>query len=247
MMTFKSDNMEKRNARRTREIVVPGEVLADASDYRAGENAYELDGKIRANVMGTKTFTDNAVGVTVMGGFYMPVTGDTVIGIINDVGPSNWMLDINAPYPAPLHVSEVPWKVEFGDTSRFLTVGDVVLLKVLMVDESKKIQVTMKDSGLRKIEGGQLVEISYSKISRVIGKSGSMIQMLKNMTDCRIFVGQNGRIWIDGDDENVDVAAEAIRIIEAESRSANLTDRVREFIEKKLPQSEEEDDEEDFE
>ena len=239
--------MEKRNARRTREIVVPGDVLADASDYRAGENAYELDGKIRANVMGTKTFTDNTVGVTAMGGFYMPVTGDTVIGIINDVGPSNWMLDINAPYPAPLHVSEVPWKVEFGDTGRFLTVGDVVLLKVLMVDESKKIQVTMKDSGLRKIEGGQLVEIEHSKISRVIGKSGSMIQMLKNMTDCRIFVGQNGRIWIDGDDENVEVAAEAIRIIEAESRSANLTDRVREFIEKKLPQSEEEDDEEDFE
>ncbi len=238
--------MEKRNARRTREIVVPGDVLADASDYRAGENAYELDGKIRANVMGTKTFTDNTVGVTAMGGFYMPVTGDTVIGIINDVGPSNWMLDINAPYPAPLHVSEVPWKVEFGDTGRFLTVGDVVLLKVLMVDESKKIQVTMKDSGLRKIEGGQLVEIEHSKISRVIGKSGSMIQMLKNMTDCRIFVGQNGRIWIDGDEENTEVAAEAIRIIEAESRSANLTDRVREFIEKKLPQSEE-DDEEDFE
>ncbi|AMH95199.1 exosome complex RNA-binding protein Rrp4 [methanogenic archaeon ISO4-H5] len=246
MITFKSDKMEKRSARRTREIVIPGDVLGNADEYKAGENAYELDGKIRANVVGTKTYTNDAVGVTVMGGFYMPVTGDTVIGIINDVGPSNWMLDINAPYPAPLHVSEVPWKVEFGDTSRFLTVGDVVLLKILMVDESKKIQVTMKDSGLRKIEGGQLVEISYSKISRVIGKSGSMIQMLKNMTDCRIFVGQNGRIWIDGDGENVDVAAEAIRIIERESRSANLTDRVREFIEKRLPQSEE-DEEEDSE
>ena len=246
MITFKSDKMEKRSARRTREIVIPGDVLGNADEYKAGENAYELDGKIRANVIGTKTYTNDAVGVTVMGGFYMPVTGDTVIGIINDVGPSNWMLDINAPYPAPLHVSEVPWKVEFGDTSRFLTVGDVVLLKILMVDESKKIQVTMKDSGLRKIEGGQLVEISYFKISRVIGKSGSMIQMLKNMTDCRIFVGQNGRIWIDGDGENVDVAAEAIRIIERESRSANLTDRVREFIEKRLPQSEE-DEEEDSE
>ena len=238
--------MEKRSARRTREIVVPGDVLGSADEYKVGENAYELDGKIRANVMGTKTYTNDAVGVTVMGGFYMPVTGDTVIGIINDVGPSNWMLDINAPYPAPLHVSEVPWKVEFGDTSRFLTVGDVVLLKVLMVDESKKIQVTMKDSGLRKIEGGQLVDIEYSKIPRVIGKSGSMIQMLKNMTDCRIFVGQNGRVWIDGDGENVDVAAEAIRIIERESRSANLTDRVREFIEKRLPQSIE-DEEEDSE
>ncbi|MCQ2070691.1 MAG: exosome complex RNA-binding protein Rrp4 [archaeon] len=229
--------MEKRNAKRTREIVVPGDILADASDYRAGDNTYELDGKIRANVMGIKNYRDDVVGVIPMGGFYMPVTGDTVIGIINDVGPSNWMLDINAPYPAPLHVSEVPWKVEFGDTSRFLTVGDVVLLKVLMVDESKKIQVTMKDSGLRKIEGGQLVEISHTKISRVIGKSGTMIQMLKNMTDCRIFVGQNGRIWIDGDAENVEVAAEAIRIIEAETRSANLSDRVKAFIGKKLPQA----------
>lgn len=238
-MTFKSDKMEKRNARRPREIVVPGEVLADAGEYKVGANAYELDGKIRANVTGMKTYNGDTVGVMVMEGFYMPVTGDSVIGVITDIGPSNWMVDINAPYPAPLHVSEVPWKVEFGDTSRFLTVGDVVLLKILLVDESKKIQVTMKDAGLRKIEGGQLIEINYSKIPRVIGKSGSMIQMLKNMTDCRIFVGQNGRVWIDGDEENVEVAAQAIRIIDKESRSFNLTDRVREFIEEKLPQSEE--------
>ena len=238
-MTFKSDKMEKRSARRTREIVVPGDVLGNIGEYKVGANAYELDGKIRANVTGMKTYNGDAVGVMVMEGFYMPVTGDSVIGVITDIGPSNWMVDINAPYPAPLHVSEVPWKVEFGDTSRFLTVGDVVLLKILLVDESKKIQVTMKDAGLRKIEGGQLIEINYSKIPRVIGKSGSMIQMLKNMTDCRIFVGQNGRVWIDGDEENVEVAAQAIRIIDKESRSFNLTDRVREFIEEKLPQSEE--------
>ena len=217
MITFKSDKMEKRSARRTREIVIPGDVLGNADEYKAGENAYELDGKIRANVIGTKTYTNDAVGVTVMGGFYMPVTGDTVIGIINDVGPSNWMLDINAPYPAPLHVSEVPWKVEFGDTSRFLTVGDVVLLKILMVDESKKIQVTMKDSGLRKIEGGQLVEISYSKISRVIGKSGSMIQMLKNMIennmDKAIGVGSTEIISITPRNENVRGAESYSQII----------------------------------
>ena len=50
-----------------------------------------------------------------------------------------------------MHVNEVPWKVEFGDTSRYLGMGQVVLLKVLSVDESKKINVTMKDSGLRRI------------------------------------------------------------------------------------------------
>ena len=53
MITFKSDKMEKRSARRTREIVIPGDVLGNADEYKAGENAYELDGKIRANVVGT--------------------------------------------------------------------------------------------------------------------------------------------------------------------------------------------------
>lgn len=232
--------MERRNARRPREIVVPGDVVGSADQYGAGENTYVADGKIRALVTGTKSYNGDAVGVMPMGGCYMPETGDTVIGVISDVGPSNWMADIEAPYPAPLHVSEVPWKVEFGDTSRFLTVGDVVLMKVLMVDESKKIKVTMKDSGLRKLEGGRLVTINHTKISRVIGKGGSMIQMLKELTDCRILVGQNGRIWIDGDDLNADVAAGAIKMIEEQARSPNLADRVQRYIESRMPREESE-------
>jgi exosome complex component RRP4 len=230
--------MEKRNARQAREIVVPGDLLSD-SGMTAGNNAYVLDGKVYAGILGVKNVYHDAIGVIPLGGRYMPTTGDTVIGIIEDIGPSNWLVDINAPYPAPLHVNEVPWKVEFGDTSKYLNIGNVVMLKVLMVDESKKIQVTMKDSGLRRIEGGQLIEMPHSKVSRVIGKSGSMIQMIKNLTDCRIFVGQNGRIWIDGD-ENAEVAVEAIKMIEREAQSSNLTERVENFIKKKLPQRAEE-------
>ena len=231
--------MEKRNARQTREIVVPGDIL-DGTGMRPGENAYVLDGKVRASVMGVRNVFQNTVGVIPLRGGYMPVSGDTVFGIIVDIGPSNWLVDIGAPYPAPLHVSEVPWKVEFGDTSRYLTIGNVVLIKVLAVDESKKISVTMKDSGLRRIEGGRLVKISHTKVSRVIGKSGSMISMLKNMTDCRITVGQNGWIWVDGEDENADVAVQAIEMIEELAQSSNLTDRIKEFIEKRIPQDEEE-------
>ena len=231
--------MEKRNARQTRELVVPGDIL-DGTGMRPGENAYVLDGKVRASVMGVRNVFQNTVGVIPLRGGYMPTSGDTVFGVIVDIGPSNWLVDIGAPYPAPLHVSEVPWKVEFGDTSKYLTIGNVVLIKVLAVDESKKISVTMKDSGLRRIEGGRLIKISHTKVSRVIGKSGSMIQMLKNMTDCRIFVGQNGRIWIDGDDENALVAVEAIKFIEANAQSGNLTDRVKDLIEKRLPGSAEE-------
>jgi exosome complex component RRP4 len=236
--------MERRNARPTREIVVPGDVL-DGTGMKPGENAYVLDGKVRASVMGVRNVFQNTVGVIPLRGCYMPVSGDTVIGVIVDIGPSNWMVDICAPYPAPLHVNEVPWKVEFGDTSRYLGMGNVVLLKVLSVDESKKINVTMKDSGLRRIEGGRLVKISHSKVSRIIGKSGSMISMLKNMTDCRITVGQNGMIWIDGEDENAEVAVQAVKMVEAQAQAGNLTDRVRVFIESRLPQDEDEYDEED--
>ena len=227
--------MEKRNARQTREIVVPGDIL-DASGMKPGENAYVLDGKVRASAMGVRNVFQNTVGVIPLRGCYMPSSGDTVIGVIEDIGPSNWLVNINAPYPAPLHVNEVPWKVEFGDTSRYLSIGHVVILKVLSVDESRKISVTMKDSGLRRIEGGRLVKISHSKVSRVIGKSGSMISMLKNMTDCRITVGQNGMIWVDGDDENADVASQAIMMIEEKAQSGNLTDKIKEFIEKRIPQ-----------
>ena len=230
--------MERRNAKPKRELVLPGDLL-DSNGAKVGEYAYERDGNVYAAVLGIKNVSPNGVGVIPLHGQYMPVAGDLVIGMINDIGPSNWMVDINAPDPAPLHVSEVPWKVEFGDTSRFLNIGDVVLLKVLSVDESKKIQVTMNDSGLRKIEGGMLVEISHTKVSRVIGKSGSMIQMLKNLSDCRITVGQNGRIWIDGEGESAEAVAAAIKMIEEEAQSHNLTEKVKEFLESKLPNEEE--------
>ena len=226
--------MEKRNARPSREIVVPGDVLSTRGE-KGGDNTYERDGKLYAAILGVKNYSQNGISVMPIGGVYMPSTGDTVIGIINDIAASNWIVDISAPYPAPLHVNEVPWKVEFGDTSKYLNVGDAVLLKILMVDESKKIQVTMNDSGLRKLDGGMIVDVPYCKVSRIIGKSGSMIQMLKNMTDCRIFIGQNGRIWIDGDDENAEVAADAIRYIEENSQKGNLTEKVKALIEERLP------------
>ena len=230
--------MERRNAKPKRELVLPGDII-DETGAKAGEYAYSREGKVYAAVMGIKNVSPIGVSVIPLWGQYMPSAGDFVIGIVNDIGPSNWMIDINAPYPAPLHVSEVPWKVEFGDTSRFLNIGNVVLLKILSVDESKKIQVTMNDSGLRKVEGGLLVEIAHSKVSRVIGKSGSMIQMLKAASGCRIFVGQNGRIWIDGDEDRASVVADAIKMIEEKAQARDLTEKVKVYLESKLPAEEE--------
>lgn len=215
-----------------REIVVPGDLLA-ISGKRAGPGAYSEGGKIFASQLGIKSVRPDSIGVVPLSGQYIPLRGDLVIGKIVDVSASSWLVDINSPYPAPLHVNEVPWRVEFGETSKFMSVGDVVLLKVVGVDEIKRISVSMQDHGLRKLTGGMVLEVSPSKVPRLIGRNGSMIQMLKNMTGCRVYVGQNGRIWIDGELDNILRATEAVKIIEEEAHNLGLTEKVKRFLEGK--------------
>jgi exosome complex component RRP4 len=222
--------MNREGAGGDREIVIPGDLL-DASGLKAGSGAYAVDGKVFAAQLGIKSVKSNFVNVIPLGGRYIPATGDSVIGKVIDIGPSNWLIDINSPYPAPLHVNEVPWRVEFGDTSKYLNVGDTLLAKVLMVDETKRVQVTMKEQGLRKLSGGQVIDISYTKVPRVIGKGGSMIQLIKSHTNCRIFIGQNGRIWLDGEIESMVTAIHAIKMIEEGAQQSRLTEKVKEYLE----------------
>jgi len=213
-----------------REIVVPGELLA-ISGKRAGPGTYSEGGKIFASQLGIKSVRTDMISVVPLSGQYMPMRGDLVVGKIVDVSASNWLVDINSPYPAPLHVNEVPWRVEFGETRRFMGVGDVVMLKVLGHDEQMRVQISMQDHGLRKLTGGMVLEVSPSKVPRVIGKNGSMIQMLKNSTGCRIYVGQNGRIWIDGELDSIVLAVQAIRMIEDEAHAQGLTEKVKQLLE----------------
>ncbi|HIJ97468.1 TPA: hypothetical protein H1009_00090 [archaeon] len=56
-------------------------------------------------------------------------------------------------------------------------------------------------------------------------------ELLKLIANGKIVVGQNGRIWIDG--ENPNIAIEAIKLIEAEAHTQGLTERVKIFLEKK--------------
>ncbi len=58
-----------------------------------------------------------------------------------------------------------------------------------------------------------------------------MINLLKRETNCDIFVGQNGRIWISGRDDMANIAAGALLKIEQEAHTSGLTDRIKEFIE----------------
>ena len=59
-----------------------------------------------------------------------------------------------------------------------------------------------------------------------------MISLLKKYTKSRIFVGQNGRIWIDGDEDGINKVIETIEMIEDESLSYGLTNKIEELLKK---------------
>ena len=218
--------------RPTREVVIPGQPL-DGRGLRPGSGTYSEGGRIYAALLGIRDERSGTVNVIPLSGRYMPRPGDAVIGQVTDLGPGHWLLDINSPYPAPLHAVETPWRIDYGDTASYLRIGDLVLAEVLTVDEIRRVQVTLNRDGLRKLEGGQLVQISYAKVPRVIGKKGSMVSLIKNFTRCRIFVGQNGCIWVDGEPQDAAVAVAAIRLIEQYAQAVGLTEAVHAFLQRK--------------
>ena len=71
-----------------------------------------------------------------------------------------------------------------------------------------------------------------SKVPRIIGKKGSMISLLKKYTNCRIFVGQNGRIWVDGEESGINKVIDTIKMIEDESLSYGLTNKIEDLLKK---------------
>jgi len=216
-----------------REVVTPGQVIAEGGDLKPGMGAIRIGaGTIIAATLGIKNVAGGYASVIPLSGQYIPRVGDVVIGRIVDIGPSNWLVDINSPYPSPMHVNEVPWHVEFGETYEFIKPGDAIIVKVARVTEAKRIQVSMQGPGLRKLQGGQLIEIAHSKVPRVIGTNGSMISTIKKYTGCRLVVGQNGLIWIHGAPEDILLAMSSIRIIEEGAHAFGLTNKVKEFLQR---------------
>jgi exosome complex component RRP4 len=215
-----------------RQIVIPGQVLGETPAFIAGRGTFIEQKKIYSERLGTLSIQENIINVIPLKGRYFPEVGDFVIGVVEEASTSNWMVDINAPYPALLHVNEVPWEIEFADTEKYLNTGDTILAKVLSVDESKKLQITLNDRNLFKLKGGHLIEFEPSIYRRVIGKKYSMIEIIQKYTRCRIKVGKNGRIWIEGDAEGIEKVLQAISKIESEAATFGLTDRVEQLLKK---------------
>ncbi|OKY78464.1 MAG: Exosome complex RNA-binding protein Rrp4 containing S1 and KH domain [Candidatus Methanohalarchaeum thermophilum] len=211
-----------------RKTVVPGELIG--RDKKAGENTYRDGDSVYASVYGFKNDKGREVEVLPIRSSYIPNEGDKVIGIVTDVNFNCWYLDINSPYDARLPISLHPEYIETGDLEQHLRIDDAVIVEVTEVDKEKNVSAKMDEKGLKKLESGRIIEISPPKVPRVIGKNASMISMLKRETNCDLYVGQNGRIWVSGSECRVNDAINAIKMIEKKSNISGLTDKIRNYL-----------------
>lgn len=225
-----------------KELVVPGQILAEEG-YYSGRGTFKDENCVCSSLMGLVSLRNKKISVIPLKSKYVPKKGDVVIGEIDDVRFSMWGVDINSPYSGILPASEVFGR-EKKELSKVFDIGDVLFLRVVDVDEVKKVKLGLKGRGMGKFKGGILVDITPTKVPRLIGKKGSMINMIKDKTKCKIVVGQNGLVWVKGDKGMEQITKTIINLIEAEAHTSGLTDRVRDklylLVDGKLPEEQEE-------
>jgi len=216
-----------------KQLVIPGDLLAEG-EYFAGNNTYKEENKIYASRIGLADVANKRVNIVALRAFYFPKPGDVVIGTVKEVGFSGWTINIKSPYTAILRASDVlsrSFKPQNDELSQVLSAGDLIVAKVASYDRFHDPQLTVGEPGLGKITKGQIMNVTPTKIPRVIGRQGSMISMIKNETGCQIILGLNGIILITGKTPiNEELAMAAINKIEEESHTSGLTDRITKFL-----------------
>jgi len=216
-------------------IVVPGETLAEGMDYLPGNGTYRLGDKILAGKVGLICVEGRALKLIPLSGAYAPKRNDVIIAKVIDVAISGWRFDTNSAYSAMLSVKDATseYIARGSNLTQYFDLGDYVTTKITNVTSQKLVDLTTKGQGLNKLRGGRVIKVNAYKVPRIIGKQGSMVSLIKNATGCKIIVGQNGLIWINGEPESEIIVVEAIKMIQGNSHIRGLTDMVKEFLEKK--------------
>ena len=191
-MSKKKNAGGPRGNGRAKLLVVPGEDLGDSDGMEAGHGVLPISGRLRAVKQGRVRNQGSTISVEPVHTRYIPRPSDLVIGYIEGCTNNIWFVELGAPFNAILPMSLGPGKVEFGGTRSIMDIGDAILCRVQEVEETHSSVVTMKGMGLRKIRSGVVEEIDPHLLGRLIGKGGESLRRLKEETECRIVVADNG-------------------------------------------------------
>ena len=217
-----------------RKYVIPGDLIT-TGPFRPEQNVILEGDKIISTTIGISEIYDDAVKVITLTGKYIPKIDDLVIGKINSHTSLSWELDINSCYVGFLPAQDVfgrDFSAHADELSSKLKTGDLVAARIANFDRTRDPLVTISDRDLGKIDSGVLVKISPSKVPRLIGKKGSMIQMIEMATDAAVTIGQNGWVVISCESpEGLLKAKKAIEMVNEKAHVANLTDQIKEMLE----------------
>lgn len=198
----------------TKRLVIPGELVTEERK-KLGSHVFVREGKIYSDSMGLVNDESDFASVVPLEGRYIPQVGDVIIGVITGERFAVYGIDINSFYASFIMKKEL---------REVLKPGSIVSAKVMRVNELNEAELAMP----RLFFGGDIVEISPVKVPRVIGREGSMLNILKAGTGSTIIVGRNGRIWAKGG--NIDLLKKALKKISDEAHMDNLTNRVAGFL-----------------
>ncbi len=215
-----------------RKIVIPGEIIVKGENYLPGEGTEKRNDEIVAIRYGLAEESNRLIRVIALSGIYQPRRGNIVIGKVENITFYGWVIDLDSPENAFLPLQEVPKYVNKDRLSDILDIEDMVVAKIISVT-NRGIDLTIKSRGLGKIDEGIIIKINSNKVPRIIGKEGSMINLIKKESGCNITVGQNGLIWIKGNMiEDELLVKKAIMFVSDKSFTSGLTEEVKEWFEK---------------
>ena len=221
--------MATETKKQQRKLVIPGEVIVSGDDCLPGDFTRKEGKDIIANRYGLADPSGRVVKIIPVSGVFEPRRGNTVIGRVDDINFSGWNIDIGGPYSAFLPLSECPRFIDRNNIAEFANIGDVMNVKIWGIKKGG-IDLSLRSRGLGKLEGGRIIRINPHKVPRVIGKEGSMINLIKNSTKTDITVGQNGYVWIKGELAGEDKAEKAIKLVVEEATSPGLTEKIEKFL-----------------
>jgi len=219
-----------------RKYVIPGDVVT-TGPFRPEQNVELQGNKIISTTIGISEIYDDSVKVIPLTGKYIPKINDLVIGKVISHTSLSWELDINSCYVGFLPAQDVfgrDFSAHADELTSKLKSGDLVAARIANFDRTRDPLVTISDRDLGKIDTGDLIKISPSKVPRLIGKRGTMIQMIEMATDAAITIGQNGWVVVSCETpEGLLKAKKAIEMVNEKAHVANLTDQVKEMLESK--------------
>ena len=215
-----------------RDLVVPGDVLYEGR-IRTGDNTFRNDGKVSASRIGLVNYNRGMVSVIALEAGFNPLSGDLVIGEIEDIDLGRWLVDIGTSETAMLNVQDAidaPFRSDIV-MPEILEVGETIIAKIVDMDRRRTPILSILGPGLGKVKEGFIFRITPSKIPRLIGKKGSMVNMILKETGCNVVIGQNGRVLIQGRNrESEMMVVKVIEKIEQEAHISGLTSRVQEYL-----------------